>query len=193
MSRDGEAIPADRRLPPFKHIPRLADLLGDAYSEAAYAIAAPARGLVLEVLARAGINPEDLALQLRIPKGRIRMANKPPGVVVALTYSSAAWPNAPCSTRAKHTCLSLWWLVATVMLGIHMQQGAMMLRVAGAAPVPCSITRRASHRHPSPRSRPITGSGHRLNENPPRYAHALGVEAAFLGLGPELQELQGKL
>jgi chromosome partitioning protein len=55
------AVPEDRRLPPFKHIPRLADLLGDSYGEAAYDLASPARGLALEVLARAGVDPHDLA------------------------------------------------------------------------------------------------------------------------------------
>ncbi|TDH58662.1 hypothetical protein E2C06_31435 [Dankookia rubra] len=54
------AVPEDRRLPPFKHIPRLSDLLGDSYAEAAYDLASPARGLALEVLARAGIDPDDL-------------------------------------------------------------------------------------------------------------------------------------
>ncbi|MCB4825503.1 hypothetical protein [Roseicella aerolata] len=54
------AVPEDRRLPPFKHIPRLADLLGDGYGEAAYDLASPARGLALEVLARARIDPDDL-------------------------------------------------------------------------------------------------------------------------------------
>lgn len=55
-----DMVPADRRLPPFKHIPRVSDLLGDGYSDAAYELAAPARGLALEVLARAGIDPDDL-------------------------------------------------------------------------------------------------------------------------------------
>ncbi|MDO9714166.1 hypothetical protein [Paracraurococcus lichenis] len=55
-----EMLPAERRLPPFKHIPKLADLLGDAYTDAAYDLANPARGLALEVLARAGIDPDDL-------------------------------------------------------------------------------------------------------------------------------------
>jgi hypothetical protein len=55
------AVPENRRLPPFKHIPRLADLLGDSYADAAYALASPARSLALEVLARAGIDPDDLA------------------------------------------------------------------------------------------------------------------------------------
>jgi len=55
------AIPEDRRLPPFKHIPKLSDLLGDGYSDAAYEIASPARGLALEVMARAGIDPDDIA------------------------------------------------------------------------------------------------------------------------------------
>jgi chromosome partitioning protein len=54
------AVPEDRRLPPFKHIPRLSDLLGEGYAEAAYDLASPARGLALEVLARAGIDPDDL-------------------------------------------------------------------------------------------------------------------------------------
>jgi hypothetical protein len=55
------AVPEDRRLPAFKHIPRLADLLGDGYGDAAYDLASPARGLALEVLARAGVDPHDLA------------------------------------------------------------------------------------------------------------------------------------
>ncbi len=55
------AVPENRRLLPFKHIPRLSDLLGDGYADAAYALASPARSLALEVLARAGIDPDDLA------------------------------------------------------------------------------------------------------------------------------------
>jgi hypothetical protein len=55
------AVPEERRFPPFKHIPRLSDLLGDGYAEAAYDIASPARGLALEVLARAGVDPDDIA------------------------------------------------------------------------------------------------------------------------------------
>lgn len=54
------AIPEARRLPPFKHIPKLSDLLGDGYAEAAYDLASPARGLALELLARAGIDPDDI-------------------------------------------------------------------------------------------------------------------------------------
>jgi hypothetical protein len=55
------AVPEKRRLPAFRHIPRLTDLLGDGYADAAYEIASPARGLALEVLARAGIDPDDIA------------------------------------------------------------------------------------------------------------------------------------
>jgi hypothetical protein len=55
-------LPAARRLPPMRAIPRLDALLGpDAYSEIAYEIASPARGLILELLARAKIDPDDLA------------------------------------------------------------------------------------------------------------------------------------
>jgi hypothetical protein len=60
------AVPEDRRFPAFKHIPRLSDLLGDGYADAAYEIATPARGLALEVLARASIDPDDIAE----PRGR---------------------------------------------------------------------------------------------------------------------------
>ena len=57
-----EAVPASRRLPALRAIPRLDALLGpDAYADIAYEIAAPARGLILELLARAGIEPNDLA------------------------------------------------------------------------------------------------------------------------------------
>ena len=56
-----DQVPEDRRLPPFRHIPRLSDLLGDGYADAAYDIASAARGLTLEVLARAGIDPDDIA------------------------------------------------------------------------------------------------------------------------------------
>ncbi len=57
-----EAVPASRRLPALRAIPRLDALLGpDAYADIAYEIAAPARGLILELLARAGIEPDDLA------------------------------------------------------------------------------------------------------------------------------------
>jgi hypothetical protein len=54
------AVPENRRLLPFKHIPRLADLLGDSYANAAYVLASPAHSLALEVLARAG-DSDDLA------------------------------------------------------------------------------------------------------------------------------------
>ena len=57
-----ETVPADRRLPPLRAIPRLDALLGpDSYGEIAYEIASPARGLILEILARAGVWPHDLA------------------------------------------------------------------------------------------------------------------------------------
>lgn len=57
-----DIVPAGRRLPPLRAIPRLDGLLGpDAYGEIAYEIAAPARGLILEILSRAGIDPDDLA------------------------------------------------------------------------------------------------------------------------------------
>ena len=56
-----EAVPAGRRLPALKAIPRLDALLGpDSYGDIAYEIAAPARGLILELLARGGIDPQDL-------------------------------------------------------------------------------------------------------------------------------------
>ncbi len=55
-----EAVPSDRRLPALKAIPRLDALLSrNSYGEIAY-IAAPARGLILEILARAGIEPSEL-------------------------------------------------------------------------------------------------------------------------------------
>jgi hypothetical protein len=54
-------IPADRRLPPFRAIPKLDGLLSpDGYAELAYDIASPARGLALEALARAGVDPGEL-------------------------------------------------------------------------------------------------------------------------------------
>lgn len=57
-----EAVPATRRLPALRAIPKLDALLGpDAYGEIAYEIAAPARGLILELLSRAGIEPNELA------------------------------------------------------------------------------------------------------------------------------------
>ncbi|MBY0333130.1 MAG: hypothetical protein K2X49_20915 [Acetobacteraceae bacterium] len=57
-----DIVPAARRLPPLRAIPRLDGLLGpDAYGEIAYEVAAPARGLILEILSRAGIDPDDLA------------------------------------------------------------------------------------------------------------------------------------
>jgi cellulose biosynthesis protein BcsQ len=56
-----EMVPAARRLPPFKAIPRLDGLLAPhGYQELAYEIAAPARGLVLEILFRAKTDPNDL-------------------------------------------------------------------------------------------------------------------------------------
>ena len=55
-------VPAKRRLPPFKAIPRLDGLLAaNGYAELAYDIAAPARGLVLEILTRAKTDPAELA------------------------------------------------------------------------------------------------------------------------------------
>ncbi|MFC7737680.1 hypothetical protein ACFQX4_17985 [Roseomonas sp. GCM10028921] len=57
-----EMVPAARRLPPFRAIPRLDGLLApDGYQELAYDIAAPARGLTLEILTRAKVDPSDLA------------------------------------------------------------------------------------------------------------------------------------
>jgi hypothetical protein len=58
-----EAIPEDRRMAPFPHMPRLAEILaeGEGYAGAAYELATPARGLALEVLRRAGVDPDDLA------------------------------------------------------------------------------------------------------------------------------------
>ena len=56
-----EAVPGDRRLPALKSIPKLDALLSrESYGEIAYDIAAPARGLILEILARAGIEPDEL-------------------------------------------------------------------------------------------------------------------------------------
>lgn len=56
------AVPTARRLPPLRAIPRLDGLLGpDGYREIAYEVASPARGLILEILHRAGIDPDDLA------------------------------------------------------------------------------------------------------------------------------------
>ena len=56
-----DAVPFDRRLPALKAIPKLDALLSrDSYGEIAYDIAAPARGLILEILARAGIEPGEL-------------------------------------------------------------------------------------------------------------------------------------
>ncbi len=56
-----EAVPSDRRLPALKAIPRLDALLSrDSYEDIAYDIAAPARGLILEILARARIEPDEL-------------------------------------------------------------------------------------------------------------------------------------
>jgi hypothetical protein len=57
-----EAVPPSRRLPPLKSIPRLDALLSqDTYGAIAYEIASPARGLILEILARAKIDPYSLA------------------------------------------------------------------------------------------------------------------------------------
>ena len=56
-----EAVPGTRRLPALKSIPRLDALLShDSYGEIAYEIAAPARGLILEILAKAGIEPDEI-------------------------------------------------------------------------------------------------------------------------------------
>lgn len=57
-----EGIPEDRLLPPFPHLPKLDGFMSeDGYLAAAYEIASPARGLALEVLARGGIEPGELA------------------------------------------------------------------------------------------------------------------------------------
>ncbi len=56
-----EAVPGNRRLPALKAIPRLDALLSrDSYGEIAYEIAAPARGLILEILAKAGVDPDEI-------------------------------------------------------------------------------------------------------------------------------------
>lgn len=63
-----EAVPAELRLDPFPALPRLADLLDpEGYAAASYDLAAPARGLVLEALARFGTDPDDLATVARAP------------------------------------------------------------------------------------------------------------------------------
>ena len=57
-----ETVPADRRLPPLRAIPRLDALLGpNSTGKSPTQIASPARGLILEILARAGVWPHDLA------------------------------------------------------------------------------------------------------------------------------------
>ena len=58
-----EVIPEERRMAPFSHMPRLAEILaeGEGYAGAAYELATPARGLALEVLRRAGVDPDELA------------------------------------------------------------------------------------------------------------------------------------
>ena len=56
-----EAVPGSRRLPALKSIPRLDALLSrESYGEIAYDIAAPARGLILEILARAKIDLSEM-------------------------------------------------------------------------------------------------------------------------------------
>lgn len=56
-----EAVSGNRRLPALKAIPRLDALLSqESYGEIAYEIAAPARGLILEILAKARIDPDEL-------------------------------------------------------------------------------------------------------------------------------------
>lgn len=57
-------IPEHRRLPPFPHLPKLDSFMGegeDGYMAAAYEVATAARGLAVEVLARAGIDPAELS------------------------------------------------------------------------------------------------------------------------------------
>jgi chromosome partitioning protein len=55
-------LPPDRTMAPWPAIPKLDGFLSPAgYQAATYDLAAPARGLALEVLARAGIDPNDLA------------------------------------------------------------------------------------------------------------------------------------
>jgi len=56
-----EAVPGNRRLPALKAIPRLDALLSrDSYGEIAYEIAAPARGLILEILTKIGVDPDEI-------------------------------------------------------------------------------------------------------------------------------------
>jgi len=56
-----EMVPEKRRMAPFPALSKLDGLLSaEGYQAAAYDLAAPARGLVLEVLARAGIDPAEL-------------------------------------------------------------------------------------------------------------------------------------
>ncbi len=57
-------IPEHRRLPPFPHLPKLDSFMGegeDGYMAAAYDVATAARGLAVEVLARAGLDPAELS------------------------------------------------------------------------------------------------------------------------------------
>ncbi len=55
-------IPEERCLPPFPHLPKLDGFMSEAgYLSSAYELASHARGLVLEVLARAKIDPDELA------------------------------------------------------------------------------------------------------------------------------------
>lgn len=57
-------ISQDRMMAPFPHVPRLDVFMAageDGYLAAAYEVAAAARGLAVEVLARAGIDPTDLS------------------------------------------------------------------------------------------------------------------------------------
>lgn len=56
-------MPPERLLPPFPHLPRLDGFMGEegGYLAAAYEVASASRGLALEVLARAGIDPDDIA------------------------------------------------------------------------------------------------------------------------------------
>lgn len=58
-----QGIPEARLLPPFPHLARLDGFMGEdgGYMAAAYEVASASRGLALEVLARAGIDPDDLA------------------------------------------------------------------------------------------------------------------------------------
>ena len=57
-------VPEDRCMAPFRTVPKIDGLLdADSYLDVTYDLAQPGRNLLLEILARAGVDPDDLTFR----------------------------------------------------------------------------------------------------------------------------------